>query len=99
MFSKFVGKKDSNEAEVLGILEALGNFSGTFNGQIVVESDSFIECNYLGVYNCAEALEVSLFFWRDQAFFSPVASWIPVRWTNSLVDDLANRGCIGFPLG
>lgn len=37
---KYVGIKDSNEAEVLAILEALRIFSRSFRGLSIVESDS-----------------------------------------------------------
>ena len=40
MFSKNVGIKESNEAEVLAILEALRIFSSTFKESLIVESDS-----------------------------------------------------------
>lgn len=38
--SKFLDVKDSNGVEVLAILGALKIFSGSFKGQLVVESDS-----------------------------------------------------------
>ena len=40
MLSKHVGVRDSNEAEVLVILEALWCFSRMFRGSLIVESDS-----------------------------------------------------------
>ena len=40
MFSKHVGICDSNEAEVLAILEALRCFSRNILGDLIVESDS-----------------------------------------------------------
>ena len=40
MFSKFVGVSESNEAEVLSILEALKIFYSTFKETLIVESDS-----------------------------------------------------------
>eukprot|EP00268_Persea_americana_P044027 TRINITY_DN44462_c0_g1_i1.p1 TRINITY_DN44462_c0_g1~~TRINITY_DN44462_c0_g1_i1.p1 ORF type:complete len:100 (+),score=16.34 TRINITY_DN44462_c0_g1_i1:64-363(+) len=40
MFFKYVGVRDSNEAEVLVILEALWCFSRMFRGSLIVESDS-----------------------------------------------------------
>ena len=40
MFSKYIGIKDSNEAEVLAILEALRIFVSNNFHSIVVESDS-----------------------------------------------------------
>ena len=40
MFSKSVGVRDSNEVEVLAILEALRIFSRSFMGSLIVESDS-----------------------------------------------------------
>ena len=40
MFSKHVGTKDSNEAEVLEILEALRIFHISFYHYLIVESDS-----------------------------------------------------------
>lgn len=39
-FSKGVWIRDSNEAEVLAILEALRIFSRSFQGSLIVESDS-----------------------------------------------------------
>lgn len=41
MFSESIGIKDSNEAEVLAILEALEIFSRLFQGSLIVESDSY----------------------------------------------------------
>ena len=40
MFPKSVGIRESNEAEVLAILEALRIFSASFHAPLVVESDS-----------------------------------------------------------
>ena len=40
MFSKQMGVCDSNEAEMLAILEALQCFSRLFHGDLIVESDS-----------------------------------------------------------
>ena len=40
MFSKHVGVRDSNEAEVLEILKALRLFSTNFGDALIVESDS-----------------------------------------------------------
>lgn len=39
MFSKYVGVIESNESEVLAILEALCLFSASFHGKLIVESD------------------------------------------------------------
>ena len=40
MLSKYVGVCDFNEAEVLAILEALRCFSRSFQGDLMMESDS-----------------------------------------------------------
>lgn len=40
MFSKHVGSKESNEAEVVAMLEALRIFSGSFQGKLIVKSNS-----------------------------------------------------------
>ena len=40
MFSKIMGVCDSNEAELLTILEALRSFSRCFTRRLIVESDS-----------------------------------------------------------
>ena len=40
MFSKPVGVCDSNEAEVLAILEGLQLFSSRYGGPLIMESDS-----------------------------------------------------------
>ena len=40
MFSKSVGIRDSNEAEVLTILETLRIFVASFHGPLLVESES-----------------------------------------------------------
>lgn len=40
MFSISIGVWDSNEAEVMAILEALRIFSRSFKGSLIVESDS-----------------------------------------------------------
>ena len=39
MFSKHTGQKDSNEAEILAILEALRSYSGRFLEDLIGESD------------------------------------------------------------
>ena len=39
-FSKHVGVRDSNEAEVLAILEAFWCFSRLFHYELIIESDS-----------------------------------------------------------
>lgn len=41
MFSKHVGVCDSNEVEVLAILEALQCFSSYYHGVLIMESDFF----------------------------------------------------------
>lgn len=50
LFSKGVGVRDSNGAEVLANLEALRIFSWSFQGSLIVESDSFHDTSwvYLG---------------------------------------------------
>ena len=40
MFSKHVGIKDSNEAEVLAILEALLIYRSSYHQSLILESDS-----------------------------------------------------------
>ena len=40
MFSKYVGVCDSNEADVLAILESLWCFSRYFHDNLIVESES-----------------------------------------------------------
>lgn len=40
MFSKVVGVEDSNEEEILTILEALRMYSRSFQGGLTVESES-----------------------------------------------------------
>ena len=40
LFTRNVGMKESNEAEVLAILQALQIFSSSFQGRLIVESDS-----------------------------------------------------------
>lgn len=40
MFSKGVGAKDSNKAEVLAILEALRIFARSFHESLIIERDS-----------------------------------------------------------
>lgn len=40
LFSKNIGVCDSNEADVLAILEAPRMFSGRYHGRAMVESDS-----------------------------------------------------------
>lgn len=39
MFSRSVGVKESNEAELMAILEALSLFSKSFQAKFIVESD------------------------------------------------------------
>lgn len=40
MFSKHVGIKESNEVEVMAVSEALHLIQGSFQGKLIVESDS-----------------------------------------------------------
>lgn len=40
MFSNGIGVRDSNEAEVLAILKAMRIFSSSFQGCLIMESDS-----------------------------------------------------------
>lgn len=42
MFSENVGVRDSNEPEVLAILEAIRIFTSSFRGSSIMESDSSI---------------------------------------------------------
>lgn len=51
MLSKHVGVKESNEAEVLTILEALQVFWASFQDRLIVESDSL---NPISWISCKE---------------------------------------------
>lgn len=64
--SKFLHLKDSNDVEVLAILGAVQIFSGSFKGQLVVESDS-LNAIIWGVQPCFKP-------WKFQVFVFPIAS-------------------------
>lgn len=59
MFSKKVGIMESNEVEVLAILEALRLFSSSFGGKLMVEKQ-LNECYFLGFFSVQNPLEISI---------------------------------------
>lgn len=65
MFLKHVATMESNEAEVLPILEALHFFSSSFHGQLVVESASL---NVIYWVNSSFKLP-----WRFHYYFNKIA--------------------------
>eukprot|EP00268_Persea_americana_P056975 TRINITY_DN6784_c0_g1_i2.p2 TRINITY_DN6784_c0_g1~~TRINITY_DN6784_c0_g1_i2.p2 ORF type:complete len:105 (-),score=19.94 TRINITY_DN6784_c0_g1_i2:1073-1387(-) len=93
MFSKYIGIKDSNEGEVLAILEALRIcFSNNFHS-IVVESNSL---NAISWMSC---LEEDL--WKFQFLFNEIKTWSSslnvefhhvLRSGNGMADALAKLG-------
>eukprot|EP00268_Persea_americana_P021089 TRINITY_DN21101_c0_g1_i1.p1 TRINITY_DN21101_c0_g1~~TRINITY_DN21101_c0_g1_i1.p1 ORF type:complete len:199 (+),score=31.91 TRINITY_DN21101_c0_g1_i1:157-753(+) len=93
LFSKSVGVRDSNEAEVLAILEALRILSSSFQGCLIVESDSSN-----GISWVARSMVKP---WKFQIFLNGIkglASSLSVvfshviRSANGLVDSLAKQG-------
>ena len=93
MFSKNVGICDSNEAEVLAILEGLRLFARTYIGSLLVESDSSNAITW--VSNKKD------FPWKFQFHFNEIrelsatlnVSFLhEVRSANSIADALAKQG-------
>lgn len=62
MFSKHLGIKDSNEAEMMAILEALCIYRDTFQFNHIVENDSINACHILGK-NIQRALKDAIFLY------------------------------------
>lgn len=93
MFSKRVGVCDSNDAEVLAILEALKLFSGNYGGALILASDS---SNAITWVSNRKAIP-----WKFQFYFNDtrelsasinVSFHHEVRSANSLADRLAKQG-------
>ena len=93
MFSKHVGLHDSNEAEVLAILEALWWFSRNFNGSLVVESDSSNAIAWLSNQKANP--------WKFHFLFNEIRTHVifrhEYRWANSMDDVLIKQRVGLFP--
>ena len=93
LFSKSVGIRDSNDAEVLAILEALPIFLSSFHGPLLAESDSTNAVGWLLKPNSRP--------WKFQFHFNEmkkISSSLVVsfghvmRHANSMADTLAKQG-------
>ena len=71
MFSKHTGICDSNEADVLAILEGLRCFSRNFHGVLIVESDSSNAITWV-TNRKSNPFKFQFFFNEIQALFSLV---------------------------
>lgn len=92
MFSKNVGIKDSNEAEILAILEALRIYHRPFQYPLVVESDSmnavYWARSFKGPWKMQFYLnEIKVLMTGNCIFFQHVS-----RSTNGMPDSLAKQG-------
>lgn len=88
IFSKSVGIKESNEAKVLAILEALRVLSWSFQGGVIVESDSSNTISWGKP-------------WKFHFYFDKIKPLAPclqvvfchvIRLANGLADALAKQG-------
>ena len=68
LFFKGVGVRDSNEAGVLAILEALRIFSRLLQGSLIVESDSFNAISWVSI-NISKP-------WKLQFAFNEIKVWL-----------------------
>lgn len=91
MFSKNVGGKDSNEAEILAILEAFCIYGRSFQFNLIVESDSFNVVSWARTFGGP---------WKLQFYFNEIkglstgcrTSFQHVSRTNGLANSLAKQG-------
>ena len=67
-FSTYIGVKDSNEAEIFAILEALRVYKVLFNHPLIVESDSLNAISW--VANSAKSLWRFYFYLNEIKFLS-----------------------------
>ena len=91
MFSKSVGIRNFNEAEVIAILEALRIFSASFHGPLLVESDS---ANVVGWLLSVILVPGSSNFtsMRSRNFPPLWLSPLVMRYATSMANTLANQG-------
>lgn len=100
MISKHVGCMESNEVEVVAILEALRLFASSFNSKLEVESDSLNVISWVSSSHLPP--------WRFQFYFNDIkmlSSKFSIRFlhvrcsANSFADGLAKLGVdISIPL-
>lgn len=93
LFSEGVEIRDSNEAEVLAIFGALRTFSRSFQGSLIVESDSLNEISCVSHETCK--------LWKLHFIFNEIKALVShihvvfryeVRSANGLADSLAKQG-------
>ena len=94
LFSKHVGCMESNEVEVLAILEAIRIFSYFyFHSSLVVKSDSLIAMSWVS--------SSSMFPWKFQFYMNEIRALSPMiqvvlkhvgRSANGFADSLAKQG-------
>lgn len=91
-----MGVRDSNEAEVLAILEALRIFSRSFQRRLVVESDSLNAISWVGI-NISKPWKVQFTFNGIKDLASNIGATFHhvLRSTNGLADALAKQGLLG----
>ena len=92
VFSESVGVRDSNEAEVLAILEALRIFSRSLQGRLIVGSDSSNGISWV--------MNSTVKPWKFQFFLNEIKEFASshsvvfshvIRTANGLVDPLAKQ--------
>lgn len=90
MFSEHVGPKNSNEAEVIDILEALQIFSHSFQDRLIVLSDSFIANSWV---TTSDNGPLKFWFYFDEvnslSSFIQVVLWHAGRLANDMADLVA----------
>lgn len=91
MFSAHVGVKDSNEVEVMDILEALQIFSHSFQDRLIVQSDSSIAISW--VTTTSDNGPLKFWFYFDEvnslSSFIQVVFWDAGRLANGMADLVA----------
>lgn len=75
-FSKFIGFKDSNDAGIVAILEALRMFAGSFQESWIVESNLHnVWSMEIALLSQRNQLYTSLFFFPSGGFFGMCFAW------------------------
>ena len=94
MFSKHVGIRDSNEADVLAILEALCIYMNSYQCRLIVERDSSSAITWVNSFRGP---------WKMQFYFNatgllPLTSQVSFQYisgsANSMADFLSKQGSI-----
>lgn len=94
MFSKHVGIRDSNEVDVLAILEALCIYMNSYQCRLIVERDSSSAITWVNSFRG---------LWKMQFYFNatgllPLTSQVSFQYisgsANSMADFLAKQGSI-----